>query len=224
MKNIFLVDCDETLLDFAAAERQSLEQTLVSNGIVCTEQTSALFHEINAQLWRRLERGEIKRERLIVLRFEMLLEELGTEGDAKALSDGFFEGIAQRGIWLDGAKEFLQALKRLGRVYIVTNGARYTQKKRFSACGLDKMVDGIFISEEVGYYKPAAEYAEYVEKHIPGYRRENAVWIGDSVTSDMACAATKQIDFLLFSPCGRKGRSDGYSYEEILSVVSKTDG
>lgn len=223
MKNIFLVDADETLLDFNAAESGSLKETLFRHGVPSDDTVCRRFHEINAELWKRLERGELARERLVTLRFELLFEELGVKADAKPVSDDFFEGIARRGIWIEGAKEFLLALKERGRVYIVTNGAKYTQTKRFASCGLSELADGVFISEQIGAYKPSEEFAEYVEAHIPDYDRERAVWIGDSLTSDKACADTKGIAFLRF--CRNKGKdpscSDGFSFAEILRLADE---
>ena len=77
MKDIFLLDVDDTLLDFHRAEREQLIATLMQSGIAADEGTAARFHVINDGLWKKLERGELTRERLAVERFEILLAELG---------------------------------------------------------------------------------------------------------------------------------------------------
>ena len=69
MKNLFLLDVDDTLLDFHRAEREQLLATLHAHGIAADEGTAARFHVINDGLWKALERGETTRERLVVERF-----------------------------------------------------------------------------------------------------------------------------------------------------------
>ena len=96
MKNIFLLDVDDTLLDFQRAEREQVIATLAEHGIAADESTADLFHIINDSLWKKLERGEITRDKLVVERFEILLEKLGAKGDAKSLSRSFFEGMPRR--------------------------------------------------------------------------------------------------------------------------------
>ena len=107
MKNIFLLDVDDTLLDFQRAEREQVIATLAEHGIAADESTADLFHVINDSLWKKLERGEITRDKLVVERFEILLEKLGAKGNAKSLSLSFFEGMPQRAYAMAGAEAFL---------------------------------------------------------------------------------------------------------------------
>ena len=222
MKDVFLLDADETLLDFCKAERESLVQTLYDHGLPVSDEVCARYHEINDSLWKALERKEITRERLVVKRFELLFEEYGYTADCNAVAEDFFEGISLRGYLFEGAEAFLRRLKERGRVYIVTNGAVYTQKRRFARSGIDALCDGVFISEEIGVYKPSKGYAEYVEAHIPDYQRNRAVWLGDGLTSDMACAETVGIDFVLYAPQGAPSDYRGKSvrsYEEFIKLI-----
>ena len=61
MKDIFLVDADETLLDFCRAEREALAFTLRMHGVSADERLYSRYHAINDELWKALERGERKR-------------------------------------------------------------------------------------------------------------------------------------------------------------------
>ncbi|MGN0823213.1 MAG: YjjG family noncanonical pyrimidine nucleotidase [Candidatus Gallimonas sp.] len=224
MKDIFLIDADETVLDFRRTEREALAAALRAHAIDVTEELSARYHAINDGLWKRLERREITRERLVVERFETLFSEYGIGADAAAVSAEFFEGVASRGYLLEGAEEFLRALKARGRIYFVTNGAKYTQENRFKRAGLNAWADGVFVSEAIGVYKPSEAYAEYVETHVPDYDRARAVWVGDSLTSDMACAATKSIDFILYAPNGAPAGYEGLcaqSYADVLDAIGR---
>lgn len=124
---------------------------------------------------------------------------------------------------MDGAEEFVKKLKERGKIYLVTNGATYTQTNRIAVSGLDRYVEDVFISESIGIDKPSKRYAEYVETHIPDYRRERAVWIGDSLSSDAPCAASLGIDFILYRPQGVSGYSGlcARNYDEALFLIEK---
>ena len=222
MKDIFLLDVDDTLLDFHRAEREQLIATLTQSGIAADEGTAARFHVINDGLWKKLERGELTRERLAVERFEILLAELGVQGDAPSLSRSFFEGMPQRAYAFAGAADFLGELAARGRVYAVTNGAKVLQRRRISLAGLAPFFTDLFISDEVGHAKPSVQYADHVLAHIPGFVHARAVYVGDSLTSDMVCAERMGVDFILF----RKERPEGYAgllardYGEALSHIA----
>ena len=207
MKDIFLLDVDDTLLDFGRAEREQVLDTLRAHGIPADDGAAERFHAINARLWKQLERGETTRAELVVERFRLLLRELGAAGDAQALSAHFFGGMGQRAYLLAGAEEFLRALSACGRVYAVTNGSKVLQRQRMAAAGILPCFTDVFISEEVGCNKPQEGYVRHVAEHIPRFCRERAVYVGDSLTSDMVCAERLHVDFILFG----RARPAGYA-------------
>lgn len=221
MKNIFLLDADETLLDFRRGEREQLKKALAYFGVDADGDMTARFHEINDGLWKKLERGETTRKRLVVERFEIFLREFGIGADARLLSERYFTFMRDSGYLLEGAEEFLKILHGLGRIFIVTNGSKDIQKSRLKKSGVEKYAEGVFISEEVGTDKPSPLFADHVETHIAGYDRARAVWIGDSVTSDMGCAKSRNIDFILF---GKRKPADygglfAENYGQVLALV-----
>lgn len=219
MKDIFLLDMDDTLLDFCRAEKVNLAKSLKEVGIEMTEEIFERFHVINDGLWKALERGEIGREALKIKRFELLFERFGLKQDPGEASRRYFENFPAISFPFAGAKEFLQTLAGRGRVYIVTNGGAAIQRRHIEDSGFSPFLSGVFISEEAGYNKPSKQFAEYAKAHIPDFGRARAVWIGDSLTSDGACAESLGVDFILFCP---SGAPEGYrgtyakTYEEIL--------
>ena len=222
MKDIFLLDLDDTLFDFRRGEREQILDTLAHFGVSPTPRMAERFHEINEGLWKKLEMGEITRERLLTLRFEILLAEFGLTGDAALLQRHYFEGMSQRAYLLDGAKDFLAVLGMRGRRYAVTNGSAFVQSRRLAAAGIDKDFDAVFVSEAVGCNKPSSAYADYVKNHIPDFDCSRAVWVGDSLTSDMGCAQAMGVDFILFRPGGRSAGYDGpfaQSYPQALALI-----
>lgn len=224
MKDIFLLDIDETLFDFPREEREALWRTLKKRGIEPTGEMLARYHAINESYWKKLERGEITRARLVVERFEVFLREYGRADSPEEFSREYFFELASGGCFYPGAEAFVKALKGRGRIFLVTNGATFTQTHRIAASGLGTYADGVFISETIGINKPSEAYAAFVEAHIEGYERSRAVWVGDSLTSDAPCAASRGIDFILYRP---SGVPEGYkglcaqSYDEVLALIDR---
>lgn len=219
MKDIFLIDLDDTLLDFGRAERENLLSALSSCGIA-GEALCERFHEINDGLWKALERGETDRETLKVRRFELLFSEFGIEADAAEAAARYFNGFPAFCYPYEGALSFLKELKARGRVFIVTNGSERIQRAHLSAAGFLPCLDGVFISETMGANKPSRAFCEGVERGIGDFSRERAVWIGDSLTSDGQSAALMGVDFILFARGGSAyGGRKACGYAELLSAV-----
>ena len=63
---VVLFDADHTLFDFDRAEREALRQTLEEAGLPADGETEARYLSINRALWNRLDRGEVRREWLVV--------------------------------------------------------------------------------------------------------------------------------------------------------------
>ena len=74
MKNIILIDLDETLLDFKADEKAALTKTLTTLGIEPSKDTLELYSRINSAQWKRLEKREITREQVKENRYRLLFE------------------------------------------------------------------------------------------------------------------------------------------------------
>lgn len=222
MKNIFLLDIDETIFDFRRTEREALVTLLNGYQISVTGEMIERYHAINDSYWKKLERGEVTRAELVVDRFQDFFALYGWNISPKEASKRYFFHVAQGGFYLDGAETFVQELRRRGKIYLVTNGATITQTGRISVSGLKDYIEDVFISESIGIDKPSKRYAEYVEAHIPHYERARAIWIGDSLTSDAPCAASLGIDFIWYCPDGTKDGYDGIfakNYDELLKII-----
>ncbi len=222
MKDIFLIDLDDTLLDFPRAEERNFYESLLSVGVTADRGVYGRFHIINDALWRKLEEGKIDRKTLQVKRFERLFAEYGIEADAAKVSSFYYANFENFCFPFDGAAEFLEKLSSRGRVYLVTNGGSRIQHAHVALAGFEKYLSGMFISEEIGYDKPMPAFARHVEEHIENYDRSRAVWIGDSLTSDMVCARSVGIDFILYLPRPAKRLYDGLrasNYRKLLAII-----
>lgn len=220
--NIFLLDMDDTLLDFGRAEKENFFRTLSAYGIPADDALAARFHTVNDGLWKALERGETTREKLKTQRFELLFAEYRIDADAEAIAQSYYVGFPYILFPYAGALDFLKALKERGRVYLVTNGGSLIQREHIRRAGFGPYLDGAFISEELGANKPSAEFAARVAAGIPRFCKEQAVWLGDSLTSDAPCAARLGVRFVLYSPSGR-GEYRGEvatGYEEAFALMT----
>ena len=89
-------------------------------------------------------------------------------------------------------------------------------------------MDGIFISEDLGAAKPAAEFFDICLERI-GEPKASCIMIGDSLTSDMLGAKNSSLDSVWFMPSGNieeamKEYDIDYfaaSFDELFDVLKK---
>ena len=81
-----LFDADNTLLNFDAAESKALAETLVNYGIEPDAETVQTYRTINEELWRQLEKGQIRREKLLNERFSRFLKAIDVAGDGAEMN------------------------------------------------------------------------------------------------------------------------------------------
>ncbi len=228
MKNIFLVDADDTVLDFHGASAVALKSAFADCNIQWREEYASVFKKINDGLWESLERKELTRAELIERRFPLYLQALGISSvDGEAFNTRYLHSLATKPLFVEGAQSFLAELKKRGRVYIVTNGTERIQRSRFEICRLWDYIDGAFISDCIGFDKPAKGYTDYVLSHIENFEKERAVWIGDSLSADVRAANDAEIDCIWYNPLRKplNGKAQpqyiAVSFEEILQILCK---
>ena len=237
MHHNFLFDLDQTLLDFHASEYKALGIVLESNGLSFSDEIYQAFKAYNKSLWLDLEKGTITRPELFTKRFRYIFEQC--EGDATNLdplkiNDDFIQTMSVNGVLMDGALEFLRRVKESipdSRIYIASNGATINAKGRIASTGLDKYIEYLFISEDMGVTKPDAEFFDICLNRIaePG---TSCIMIGDSLTSDMMGAKNASIDSVWFMPSGNVEQSmieydinyAAYSYDELYLILAKWSG
>lgn len=225
MKNIFLVDADDTVLDFHGSSERAIKTAFEKCNLEWRDEYLPIYRKVNAALWESLERKELSRDELMERRFPFFLSTLGIAADGKEFNRYYIDCLSKNPAYLDGAEDFLKALNELGRVYIVTNGTEYIQRSRFDIIGLWQYADGVFISQETGYDKPDPRYTQYITEHIENFDKRNAVWIGDSLSADIKGANDADIESIWFNPHGKAAGDSASpdhvagSFEEILKIL-----
>lgn len=222
---IVLLDVDDTLLDFQAAEACALRDTLTARNIPATEEQVALYSRVNRSWWEKFERGECEKSDLLWMRFAEFFSLLGVDFDPRAAQHDYHENLGNYAFLIPGAEQLCRELKNRGhRLYVVTNGTAHIQHRRFGASGLEGYMDGIFISEEMGTQKPAPEFFDKVFSALDRSEKDRCIILGDSQSSDMQGGKSAGIATCWYNPKGEVKKGDWDfeigSLEEFLEVVS----
>ena len=234
MHRNFLFDLDQTLLDFHASERRALEIVVTKNGLKFTDEVYDHFKAKNKSLWLELEKGTINRTELFTIRFNDLFD--FCEGDSTGLDPlevnaDFIRTMSVNGVPMPGALEFVRKLREEipgARIYIASNGATINAQGRMASTGLDKLIEHLYISEDMGVNKPEKEFYDICLEGI-GEPRETCIMIGDSLTSDMLGAKNAGLASVWFMPSGdvdaavREYDIDycASNYNELFEVLKK---
>lgn len=201
IKHLFF-DLDNTLFDFSKAERIALDGALRDVGVIPTEEMVADYVRINNEHWRALERGEVTREYVMYHRFRELFDKYSPSASEVAAEDSYALRLGDRHYYIDGAEELIRSLHGKYHLYIISNGTKSIQDRRIDSAGIRDLFDGIFISQEIGYEKPDAEFFAAAFRTIPDFHREEALVIGDSLTSDIKGGINAGVRTVWYNPSG----------------------
>ena len=202
MIRTILFDLDDTLLDFKASEADALHYTLKKIGLEPTPEITARYSAINQRQWELLEKKELTRQQVLVRRFELLFAEYGIAYDAQAAQDMYHHRLSQGHYFLPGAQELLEELYQQYALYIISNGTGVVQDGRIKSAGIAKYFREIFISERMGADKPDPVFFENSFARIADFHKEEAVIIGDSLTSDILGGNNVGVRTVWFNPRG----------------------
>lgn len=206
IKNV-LLDLDDTILDFHKAEKIALSATLSELGIEPTDKTLKRYSEINRAHWERLELGELTRHEVLHGRFRVLFAELGITADEYEAQRIYEWKLGTGHYFLDGATDLLDELYGKYDLYLASNGTDIVQTRRIASAGIEHYFKGLFISQRLGYDKPSREFFDRAFETIEGFRREETIIIGDSLTSDIKGGINAGILTCWFNPHGKKNET-----------------
>ena len=204
MIKIVLWDVDGTLLDFSAAERAAIRSLFSEFGLgECTDSMLERYSAVNAGFWQRLERGELTKPQILTGRFEEFFREYGIDtGIVKEFNDRYQLKLGDTIVFRDDSPDIVRSLKGRVKQYAVSNGTIAAQTKKLDRSGLGALMDGVFLSEELGAEKPSRVFFEKVFAEIrPGAPSEVLI-VGDSLTSDILGGMNAGIRTCWYDPVG----------------------
>lgn len=185
-----LWDLDGTLLDFLYAQRQAIIRCFESIGREATEEIIQHYTAINDSYWKRFELGEVTKEQLLTGRFVSLFEAYQiTDADVSVFQREYQENLGRVYRYLDDSFELCCNLRGKVKQYVITNGTTSVQESKLQLSGLSELMDGIFISEQIGVPKPQKGFFDHclhaMSEDGEGVDKDRLLIVGDSLTSDI---------------------------------------
>ncbi|MDW3214858.1 MAG: YjjG family noncanonical pyrimidine nucleotidase [Ilumatobacteraceae bacterium] len=202
-----LFDLDHTLLDSHESERLAYAHTMAAIGLADPDDHFDRYVTINQAMWVAVEAGDLQPSEVRHRRFERFIAEVGVDADPHAMADAFVFGLGNFGELYEGAHGVLETLAAQHTLAMITNGLSEVQRARIERLGLADYFHTVIISSEVGVTKPRREIFDLAFAGLGNPGIENALMIGDSLTSDIAGGRNAGIDTCWYNP-RRLPRSD----------------
>ncbi len=203
-KHIFF-DLDRTLWDFDSNSRAALIDIFNKHSLDQYFESPDIFihtyHKHNNLLWERYRNGNIKKELLRSLRFELTLRDVKITNPelAREIGEDYLHLSTEKTILFPHTHEILTYLNEKYPLYILTNGFRETQFSKMKNCDLSKYFHTVFTSETIGYNKPHPKIFHWAMSSVNG-RKEDCLMIGDDFEVDILGARSCGIDGVFFNP------------------------
>ena len=137
--------------------------------------------------------------------------------DCKRAERTFFETLCLPSNPIDGALETVKALADKYKVCIATNGLSKMQRGRLRE--FDPYLYSYFISEEMNTIKPAKAFGQILFDTLKA-KAEDCLFIGDSLSSDIALANKLNMDCVWYNPDTR-ALPDGFQITAQIKTLKE---
>jgi YjjG family noncanonical pyrimidine nucleotidase len=221
-------DADDTLFDYPRAERTAVGACLREFRLRIEPQKFIdSYRRHNLAVWQAFERGETDQAALRVERFRRVAAEFGiSDLPVERVSAFYLDALSGQPHLFPGALTTVRALAKTYPLALVTNGIAAVQRRRFAASPITRHFRSVVISEEVGIAKPDPRiFAPALQKI--GVEAGDVLYVGDSVTSDMAAARNAGMDFCWLNPTGAPvpaGRAARFIIADITELPGLIEG
>ncbi len=187
MIKVLLWDIDGTLLNFLASENYAVKKCFQVFGLgECTDEMVERYSRINKKYWTMLEAGIITKPDVLRMRYEEFFAGEGINfTQIDELNKEYQVRLGDKIFFNDNSLELLKRLSKSYKQYAVTNGTSAAQERKIKVSGLGDVLDGVFISDKIGYEKPSPRFFDAVFDNIGDYKKDEIMIIGDSLTSDI---------------------------------------
>ena len=220
MIKTILWDVDGTLLDFLAAEREAIRTLLRRFDLgECSDEMLQKYSAINKSYWERLECGEMTKSQILVGRFHDFFEAEGLDTSlAPEFNEAYQISLGDTIVFRDNSLDIIKSLRGKVRQYVVSNGTIVAQTKKLRLSGLGELMDGIFLSEDVGAEKPNIEFFNKVFEVIAPIDKAETLIVGDSLSSDIRGGNNAGILCCWYNPSGVPLTTDVHIDYEIRNL------
>ena len=218
-----LFDLDHTLLDFESAEETALTQMLEDMNFPDVEAFKDYYKPMNQGLWK-----ELTKQELVDSRFAIGFAHFGITVDGAEMALRYQDYISLQGQSFPGAEDLLARLEKAGyQLYGATNGVTAIQEGRLAHSTIAPYFKEVFISEQLHTQKPEPAFFDKVGQLIPGFSKEQALMIGDSLSADIAGGHAAGIATVWYNQDHKENTSqvvptyEVSNYQEIADLLIK---
>lgn len=233
LKWIFF-DLDDTLFDFSSASLISLmnlwdETPEIRACFPNPDDFLEEYHVNNKLMWQLHESGQITADFLKGERFRLTIapdrydEEI--QHLARRLNDRYLWLLGECDAPVKGAGELLDELSKKYLIGVLTNGFTEAQYRKIRSSGLDRYIQRMVISDEIGIQKPDARLFRYAESET-GASPDTSIMIGDNPSNDIQGAINAGWQAIYFNCKGKPFESNSplylgqiYSLSDIPSKI-----
>ncbi|WP_304382962.1 YjjG family noncanonical pyrimidine nucleotidase [uncultured Muribaculum sp.] len=202
------IDLDDTLIDFKGASRQALRQIYADERLdrffPSPKAWETSYEKHNYHLWQLYSGAQVDQATLRMERFRLPLTETDVADEiARAMStrmDPVYLGyLAEASVLLPGAMPLIESLKGMGLpIGILSNGFTEVQEHKLRVTGLDKVIDIMVLSDEIGINKPNVALFDHAMKRAGQSVPSAQLMIGDNATTDIAGAISAGWNAILY--------------------------
>lgn len=202
------IDLDDTLIDFKEASRKALRQIYADERLdrffPSPKAWETSYEKHNYHLWQLYSGAQVDQATLRMERFRLPLTEADVADEiARAMStrmDPVYLGyLAEASVLLPGAMPLIKSLKGMGLpIGILSNGFTEVQEHKLRVTGLDKVIDIMVLSDEIGINKPNVALFDHAMKRAGQSVPSAQLMIGDNATTDIAGAISAGWNAILY--------------------------
>lgn len=188
-------DLDDTLWDFRSNSRELLGAIYVERGFdrwfSSKQEWVDRYETHNHWLWREYAAARISQEFLRADRFRYPLAEAGcldAEAEGRFLDGHYLERLGLMTRLVSGAVDLLTYLRGRGyMIGVLSNGFTNVQHGKMAVSGLDKLVDMVVLSDDIGVTKPDCRIFDHAAGRA-GVCPSQCLMVGDNPDTDIAGA------------------------------------
>ena len=170
-------------------------------GIEPDAETVQTYRTINGELWRQLEKGQLRRDKLMAERFNRFLKAVNAAGSGAEMNQYYLDQLSTHpDLAAPNVLDVMKELAEVATLAVVTNGFDRVQSRRVAESGLKEFVEEVFVSEKLDSEKPNRKIFDTALRSLGVENRERVLMVGDSLTSDIQGGINAGLDTCWFNP------------------------